>query len=53
MSLASVTKHMQRERRVTFNGELEFKLPDGRQEFAELVIDDSNEQLEIEHDLCV
>ena len=40
----------QRERRVTFNGELEFKLPDGRQEFAELVIDDSNEQLEIEHD---
>ena len=35
-----------RERRVTFNGELEFKLPDGRKEIAELVIDDSSEQLE-------
>lgn len=40
----------QRERRVTFNGELEFKLPDGRQEFAELAIDDSDGQLEIEDD---
>ena len=40
----------QRERRVTFNEELEFKLPDGRQEFVELVIDDSDGQLVIEDD---
>ncbi|XP_028406850.1 DNA ligase 1-like [Dendronephthya gigantea] len=35
-----------RERRVTFNGELEFKLPDGSKELAELVIDDSNGEIE-------
>ena len=40
----------QRERRVTFNEELEFKLPDGRQEFAELVIDDADGQSVTEDD---
>ena len=39
-----------RERRVTFNGELEFKLPDGSKEVVELLNDDSNEQLEISED---
>ncbi len=49
-SECSKQDNTRRERRVTFNGELEFKLPDGSKEIAELMMDDSGSQLETRDD---